>query len=237
MAEKTKLEIRQAIKKRKPTYRRRQSNQYAKIAKNDSWRRPKGMGNKSRRNRRGHIGMLKVGYGSPKEVRGANREGFFEVVIANIHQLEQVDSKTQIAIISRTVGDKKKLEILEYAQKQKVSIGNVKDISATITAIKAKREEKVEEKTKKVQKAVKSKEEKPKSESKDESKTQAKSDSKEKDSKEVAKQDTKPVVKKEEAQPAKKVTTTTTTTTKTTSKKVNASSSASKSSTTEVSKK
>ena len=215
MADKTKLEIRTAIKKRKPTFRRRQSNQFAKIAKNDAWRRPKGMGNKSRRNRRGHIGMLKVGYGSPREVRGANRDGLFEVVIANIAQLQQVDLKTQAPIISATVGNKKKLDILEFALKEKISIGNVKDISAKIEEIKTKRVSKEETKTKKPSST-------PKKESKKEENSTTKAAPKSKDV------DTKKV--DEEKSPSTKKVTTTTTTTTTTTKKVSASASAKKSS-------
>ncbi|MCH8519684.1 MAG: hypothetical protein LAT82_02920 [Nanoarchaeota archaeon] len=238
MAEKTKLEIRTAIKKRKPTYRRRQSNQYAKIAKNDAWRRPKGMGNKSRRNRRGHIGMLKVGYGSPKSVRGANRDGLFEVVIGNIEQLKLVDSKTHVGVISRTVGDKKKLAILEFAQKEKLSIGNVGNISAKIDEIKSKRVSKEDTKNKKPSSTPK------KDTKKAESKSQPKSDLKKDDSKvskssvpksSVVKEEEKvPNNVKEETTPVTKKVTTTTTTTTTTTKKVNATAASAKKSSVET---
>lgn len=265
MADKTKLEIRTAIKKRKPTYRRRQSNQFAKLAKNDVWRRPKGMGNKSRRNRRGHIGMLKIGYGSPREVRGANRDGLFEVVIANIAQLRQVDTKTQVPIVSTTVGNKKKLDILEFALKEKISIGNVKDISAKIEEIKSKKKSedskdtKKKSDTKKVTKDSKKDSSKETAkESKDESnkeKSDKKESSKQPDkqsNKESNKKTNKAVEKKDEQKapstttPAsstsvsssgnKKVTTTTTTTT-TTTKTASVKATSSSSQTKEVSKK
>ncbi|MFT4244788.1 MAG: eL32 family ribosomal protein [Candidatus Woesearchaeota archaeon] len=249
MADKIKLEIRTAIKKRKPTYRRRQSNQFAKLAKNDVWRRPKGMGNKSRRNRRGHIGMLKVGYGSPKEVRGANRDGLFEVVIANIAQLQLVNLKTQVPIISTTVGNKKKLEILEFALKEKISIGNVKDISAKIEEIKSKKKSEGSKDTKKKLDTKKVTKDSKKDSNKEAAKESKDESNKEKSDKFSDKKTNEAVEKKDEqkasstATPApstsvsssgnKKVTTTTTTTTKTASVKATSSSSQTK----EVSKK
>lgn len=149
MAEKSKLEIRKAIKARKPTYKRVQANQFAKLANDQKWRRPKGMGNKDRRNRKGHIGMLKIGYGSPKEVKGANHNGMFEVIVNNVKDLELVDTKTQVAVISSTVGGKKKVEILKSAMDKKIKVSNVKDSKAKIEELTkvSKSTTKVEKKT------------------------------------------------------------------------------------------
>ena len=69
MVEKKLLQVRAQVKSRKPTYVRVQSNQFAKLKnKGASWRKPKGMGNKVRRGRRGQASMPQVGYGSPKSV-------------------------------------------------------------------------------------------------------------------------------------------------------------------------
>ena len=233
MAQQTKLEIRSAIKKRKPTYRRRQSNQFAKVAKKDSWRRPKGMGNKSRRNRRGHIGMLQVGYGSPKEIKGTNRDGLFEVIVSNIADLEKVQKSTQIAILSRTLGMKKKLDVLKVAKKNNILIGNVKDISTTIKEIESKFEEKkgskkVEPKEKDATKSSKSTPKKGENKEKLDTKSEVESKKNESTSKKPQSGDNL-----QAQQNVNKKTTTTTTTTK----KVSASSSNSKSETKEVSKK
>ena len=156
---KSKLEIRKAIKKRKPTYKRIQSNQFAKFKNDEKWRRPKGMGNKDRRNRKGHIGMLKVGYGSPNEVKGANRSGMFEVIVCNVKDLDLVDTKTQVAVISRTVGAKKKVEILKAAMSKKIVVSNVKDSAAKISEIehnmKVSKENKAIKKVKKSNRAAK----------------------------------------------------------------------------------
>lgn len=148
------LKVRSVVKSRKPTFKRRQTNQFAKLANDLKWRRPKGMGNKVRRNRRGQPSMPSVGYRSPKAVRGLNRDGLKEVLVYNLVDLKKVDSKTQIAVIGKAVGGKKKLEILNEAKKSNVLISNVKSIDDAIKSLtkekKEKKEKKVVKETKKV---------------------------------------------------------------------------------------
>lgn len=144
------LEARKQTKSRKPTFKRVQSNQFAKLRnKGNSWRKPKGMGNKVRRNRRGQASMPTVGYGSPKEVRGLNRAGYKEVIVSNLADLSKVDVKDSAVVISATVGAKKKLAILEEAKKLKLVVSNFKDIDAKIKELtktkKAPKKEKVVE--------------------------------------------------------------------------------------------
>lgn len=246
MVKQTKLEIRSAIKKRKPTYRRRQSNQFAKLAKINAWRRPKGMGNKSRRNRRGHIGMLQVGYGSPKEVKGTNRDGLFEVIVSNVQDLDKVESSTQIAILSRTLGTRKKLDVLKAAKKKSVAIGNVKDITVAIKEIESKFEEKKGSKKELKKASTKKVEPEEKNSTKDSNSNSKEGENKKESDKETDEKKSEEDSKKEKSTPKKnqssknsqtqKVSKKTTTTT-TTTKKVSASSSSSKSEKKEVSKK
>lgn len=148
MASEEKLQIRKAIKKRKPTYLKRQANQFPKLKKVGAWRRPKGMGNKSRRNKRGHIGMLQIGYGSPKEVKGTNRNGYYEVVISNVKELESLDKQTQVGVLSKTLGQKKRLEVLKIAQKNNITITNVVDINSYIKSVEESMKEKKDSKAK-----------------------------------------------------------------------------------------
>lgn len=135
------LKVRSLIKKRKPLYKRVQKNQFAKF-REDKWRRPKGKGNKDRRNRKGHVGMLKIGYGSPKEVKYLNRFGLKEIIVKNILEIEKIDFKSQIPIISRTLGGKKKLELLKYAKQKKLNFGNISNIEKSIIKLTPKKREK-----------------------------------------------------------------------------------------------
>ena len=130
------LNKRKQIKKRKPTYRRVQSNQYAKLRNDPKWRRPRGMGNKDRKNKKGHTGTLRVGYGSPKAIRGANNQGLWEVLVHNVADVKAIDSKTQAAVIGRSVGGKKKLDILQAGKEQKITFSNINDIDKAIESLK-----------------------------------------------------------------------------------------------------
>lgn len=144
------LKVRSLVKKRKPTYRRQQSNQFAKFKNDAKWRKPKGHQSKIRLRRRGHQGMPEVGYGSPKAVRGLNKEGLREVIVKNVADLKNIQSG-DIAVIGGTVGGRKRLDILTESKKLKVNFANVKDIDATIKSLtkapkKKEATKKVEEK-------------------------------------------------------------------------------------------
>lgn len=134
------LTVRGSVKKRKPKYVRAQGNQFAKF-REEKWRRPKGKGNKNRRGRRGHIGLLKVGYGSPADVRACDRNGLKEVLVSCVKDLDLV-LEGCVAVISRTVGGRKKLQILEEAKKRKVSVANFRDVDAKIKSLRKEKKEK-----------------------------------------------------------------------------------------------
>jgi len=151
-----KLAVRSAIKKRKPTFIRRQGiRQFSKLKKS-GWRAPKGMGNKQRRGRKGQPIKPTTGFGSPKEVRGLNRNGLLEVLVFNVADLENI-SKGQIAVIGSTVGAKKKLEILNFAKSKKLLISNVKDIDAEIKNLTKVKKTPAKKETKKVEKKAENK--------------------------------------------------------------------------------
>lgn len=164
MAAQNMIEVRKKVKTRKPLYKRIQSNQYAKFKKN-KWRAPKGMGNKVRRGRKGHIGVLQVGYSSPKAVRGLNARGEVEIMIKTLADLDKVKEKNEVAMLSAGLGGRKRMLILEEAKKRKISISNVKDIDKAMAALS--KEKKEEKKTK----ASEKKEEPKQAEAKPESKS------------------------------------------------------------------
>ena len=164
------LDARKASKSRKPTYKRVQSHQFAKL-QDVKWRKPKGMGNKVRRGRRGKPSMPEVGFGSPRLVKGLNKHGLKEVIVSNIKDLESIDAKTQAAVLSKTLGGRKKLDLLAKAKSLSISIANVKDVDSKIKSLT--KEKKVVKKApakteaKAEVKAEEKKEEKPKAETKE----------------------------------------------------------------------
>lgn len=126
-----KLKIRKQLKKSKPSFKRSQTNQFAKFKK-DGWRKPKGMGNKLRRGRRGHQKSPTLGYGSPRDVKGLNHKGQLEITVKSLKDLESITKKEEVVLISSTVGKKKRLEILAEVKKKGISVSNIKDVDAAI---------------------------------------------------------------------------------------------------------
>ncbi len=170
------LEIRKKIKSIKPTYLRSSVKIKSRLSKN--WRKPKGLQNKMRLNKKGYPKAMRVGYGSPTEVKHLDQKsGLYPVVISNKKELEKIDIKTQGILMSSTLGARKKLEIIKIAEEKKiVIIQDVAKIKANIQKMlddkkkaKAKvveRKKAKEKKEKKVSDKKKAKEEKEKESSK-----------------------------------------------------------------------
>jgi large subunit ribosomal protein L32e len=118
------LEIRKKIKKKKPSFKRQEWFRMKRLG--TKWRKPRGEHSKLRRHIKARGALPTVGYRSPSKVRGLNREGLREVIVRNIKDMEKINKKEEIAIIASTVGKKKRLELLEYAHKNNIKVGNQK---------------------------------------------------------------------------------------------------------------
>lgn len=185
MSIKESLELRKKIKSRKPNYLR--EDHHKKKAVSKAWRKPRGRHSKMRHGFQGHRATLQVGYGSPKEVKNLHSSGLMPVLIHNVAELECIDKKKQVVLVSGTVGTRKKLEIVKKVKMLGARIINVKDIDAYINKI----EDHFKEKKSKKEKAAKTKEEKKKEKEKkaEEKKKEAESpeDTKKKETKELEK--------------------------------------------------
>ena len=120
---KQRLKTRKEIKKRTPEFLREEWFRYKKIPKN--WRRPDGITSKMRINLKYRPSKVRIGYRGPKEVRGLHSSGFKEVIVHNIHDLKNVNPKTQAARIGSGVGTKKRLDIEKKAQELEIRILNM----------------------------------------------------------------------------------------------------------------
>ncbi|MFW6286133.1 MAG: eL32 family ribosomal protein [Nanoarchaeota archaeon] len=143
------LEVRKKIKSRKPKFRRQQSNQYAKFKNSNSWRKPKGSGSKMRLRQKGHRKMPTVGFSSPSSIRGFNKDGFREVLVFKVSDLQNVNLKEDIVVISQNVGKRKKIIILEECKKLKLKVFRVPDIDLKIKELTKEKSLKKETKGKK----------------------------------------------------------------------------------------
>jgi len=183
------LELRNERKEKKPDFLRQEAHKIKKLAK--KWRRPKGRDSKMRRGLKGYRRTAKVGYSSPRKVKGLNKEGFREKLVRNFGDLENV-SKDEVIILSGKLGLRKKVMILKEIESKGLKVGNVEDIKKFLEDVDAKMKEKKkegkekEEKKKKTQEGdLKKAEEKKK---KEEEKTE---EEKEKEEKEKTKKEKK----------------------------------------------
>lgn len=121
---KEQLVIRRQIKKRTPYFLRDEGFRYKRIPKN--WRRPSGITSKLRINLNYRPSKVRIGFRSPKLVRGLHSSGFEEVMVHTVKELERIDPKKQAARIGGTVGTKKRLEIVKRADELNIRVLNMR---------------------------------------------------------------------------------------------------------------
>lgn len=118
----SRLKARKALKSRKPAFKRQEGFRHVKLK--DSWRRPRGKHSKLRKQEKARGSIPKAGYGSPSDVRGLNRMGYREVRVSTLKELEAIDPKEEMAVISGTVGKKRREELVKAASERKLHISN-----------------------------------------------------------------------------------------------------------------
>jgi len=109
-------------RKKTPKFRRQESWKYDKLS--EEWRRPKGIDNKMRKEFRGVPPRVKVGYRTPKMIRGLHPSGLRPVSVENVEQVERLTDQDVIAVISSKVGRKTKRAITDKAKSIGVRVAN-----------------------------------------------------------------------------------------------------------------
>lgn len=127
------LREREKIKKKRPNFRRQESWRLKRLK--SSWRKPDGIDNKMRHHKRGWPKIARIGYRSPKAVRGLTSTGMEEVLVHNVDEIEQVDNKTQVARIGSTVGVRKKIDMTNRADELEIKIINRPEEALTFATI------------------------------------------------------------------------------------------------------
>ena len=121
-------EVREDLEKRKerkdsqPAFKRGEWFRYKRLG--TAWRRPRGVTNKMRRNRRYRPPKVRIGFGKPASVRFLHPSGFEEVLVHNIKDMESIDPKVQAARIGSTVGTRKRTFMIEAADKRGIRVLN-----------------------------------------------------------------------------------------------------------------
>jgi large subunit ribosomal protein L32e len=139
--------------------------------------------------KKGHRKKPSQGYRSPKLVRGLHKTGLKLVRVCSLKELEAVPKDAGV-IVSSSIGQKKRLEIIKRAEQRKINIINIKVDEFLKRVEKKKAEKKEEKKEEKLEKRVEKKKEE-KEEVKKEKKIE------EKEEKELTDQERKETKKKE----------------------------------------
>ena len=113
-------------RRRKPKFLRTEWNKKPRLrsSKNSRWRRAIGRHSKIRQKIKGNHRSPTIGYGMPREIRGLVK-GMQPKLIQNLNDLDRI-AKGEIAVVSSTLGTKKKLMLAEKALKMKVTFLNFK---------------------------------------------------------------------------------------------------------------
>ena len=120
---KTIVEIRNKLKARKPTFTRHDAHKKTRVG--SGWRRPKGRQNKMRLHRRGYARDRSSGFGSPVLARGLSHEGLSQIIVTRVSDFTGLDAKNDGIIISRTTGNRRRAELVDYATKNGFTLLNI----------------------------------------------------------------------------------------------------------------
>lgn len=116
------LKKREERKHKQPRFLRNEWFRYGRLE--NKWKRPRGVTNKMRLNRKYRPPKVTIGYGKPAEVRGLHSSGFREVLVHNPNDIEGIDPKLQAIRIGATVGTRKRKAIIEEADRKKIRVLN-----------------------------------------------------------------------------------------------------------------
>ena len=173
----TLLETRKIMKERKPVFIRQDNPKRMKL--NYKWRKPKGIHSKIRHKFKGRRKMPSPGYKSPAKVKGLHNSGLKIVNISTLDQISKLNKDSEGAIVSRSVGIKKRIQIFKKAKELKIKILNmnldeqIKKIEEIMNSKKAKSANQPKKEIQKEKSGKEAKEKKEEPKMSDESKKEA----------------------------------------------------------------
>ena len=122
MTQKRLLNLRRRTKRRQPKFVRQETHSLKRLSK--SWRRPTGMTSKIRHRFKGNCARPAIGRRGPIEVRGLMQDGRTLVRVTNLKQMQQLNPKTDAALIASAVGKKLRLQLLTLAADRGIPVEN-----------------------------------------------------------------------------------------------------------------
>ncbi len=122
--------IKKIKNKRRIRFLRHQWWKFKKFINNLKWKKPKGIDNPMRLKLKGHPPMASVGFRVPKDIRGYHPSGLKPVVVHNVKELSLLNPAEVIIYVGRTVGARKKSEIIAKAKELGFVVANEGGIHA-----------------------------------------------------------------------------------------------------------
>ena len=143
MEQKRLLELRKKINKKRPSFRRVESWRYVRVK--DSWRKARGIDSRTRIKSKSGVKSPSAGYRGPKKIRGLHPSGFEEVRVEIIDDLKDLNNKKHAIKISTKLGIKKRINLIDYAQKRGFKILNIGISQREIDSLEAALESSIED--------------------------------------------------------------------------------------------
>ncbi|HJJ42589.1 MAG TPA: 50S ribosomal protein L32e [Methanocorpusculum sp.] len=97
-----------------------------KVKLEDTWRRPRGLHSKQRKDYLAKGEHPEAGFGSPRAVRGFHPSGYRDVLVFNVKELDEIDSATTAVRIGGSVGGVKRAAIQKKAEELGIKVLNRK---------------------------------------------------------------------------------------------------------------
>jgi large subunit ribosomal protein L32e len=108
------LRVAKEKKRRQPKFRHEQAHRWIRVK--DSWRKVRGIDSATREKRKGRIPMVSAGYRKPKAIRGLHPSLYKEVLVHKPDDLEGLDPDIHAIRIGGTVGQRKRVDIIQKAE-------------------------------------------------------------------------------------------------------------------------
>ena len=119
------LELRTKIKSKKPNFIRQDYQRRKRLGRKLKWKKPKGIHSKIRHHFKGRRKMPSPGYKSPRKIKNLHASGLKAIAIFSVDDLKKIKRESEGIIISKSVGMKKRLEILRNAKGINVNVLNL----------------------------------------------------------------------------------------------------------------
>jgi large subunit ribosomal protein L32e len=106
----------------KTRFKRQESWRLKRVKEN--WRRPRGVTSRMRKEKKGWPALVKAGRGSAASTRGRHPRGLIERLVRNEADLEGLNPKVHIIRLSRQLGERRRIVLVERAKSLNIHIAN-----------------------------------------------------------------------------------------------------------------